>query len=264
VKIALSNLDVDEPRRHGEALTTNDRLIAAWEIVSVITSFLLAEWLIRPFGPRYNPLVGAPLVVALIVMVLSHYARGENLQTIGWRIDNFWRALRSLLLPTLVAMIVIGILGWVLGGFSSNKWREWRWLLWLPMWGFIQQYALQGFINRRAQIALGTGYWSILLVASIFAVLHLPNLWLAVGTFIVARPGFIDDGCGVTNRCAPGTKSWHQVFCLNSVTFAKTFGRREPLSFREAKLHRVLAKFVTPIGIMSLINKLDAEVSETL
>lgn len=184
MKIALSNLDVDEPRRHGEALTTNDRLIAAWEIVSVITSFLLAEWLIRPFGPRYNPLVGAPLVVALIVMVLSHYARGENLQTIGWRIDNFWRALRSLLLPTLVAMIVIGVLGWVLGGFSSNKWREWRWLLWLPLWGFIQQYALQGFINRRAQIALGMGYWSVLLVASIFAVLHLPNLWLAVGTFI--------------------------------------------------------------------------------
>lgn len=184
MKITLSNLDVDEPCQHGETLTTSDRLIATWEIVSVVSSFLVAEWLIQPFGPRYNPLVGAPLVVALIVMALSHYARGENLQTIGWRIDNFWPALRTLLPPTLGAVILIAIVGWALGGFSSIKWRDWRWLLWLPFWALIQQYALQGFINRRAQIALGLGYRSVLLVASIFAMLHLPNVWLAIGTFI--------------------------------------------------------------------------------
>lgn len=164
--------------------TPTDKLIATWEMVSVISSFLVAEWLIRPFGARDNILASAPLVIALIVMILSHYARGENLRRIGWRIDNFWQALRALLPFTLSAAIFIAIVGWALGGFRSNKWHDWHWLLWLTMWALIQQYALQGFINRRAQIVWGLGYRSIFLVAFVFALLHLPNAWLAISTFI--------------------------------------------------------------------------------
>jgi membrane protease YdiL (CAAX protease family) len=164
--------------------TPTDKLIATWEIVSVISSFLIAEWLIRPFGARDNILASAPLVIALIVMILSHYARGENLVTIGWRIDNLWQALRALLPLTMGAAIFIAIVGWSLGGFRSNKWHDWQWLFWLTIWALIQQYALQGFINRRAQIVWGKGYRSILLVAFAFALLHLPNVWLAISTFI--------------------------------------------------------------------------------
>jgi membrane protease YdiL (CAAX protease family) len=51
-------------------------------------------------------------------------------------------------------------------------------------WGLVQQYVLQAFINRRAMIVFGRGWASILLVATIFAGLHLPNLWLAVITFV--------------------------------------------------------------------------------
>jgi membrane protease YdiL (CAAX protease family) len=47
----------------------------------------------------------------------------------------------------------------------------------------MQQYVLQGFINRRAQILFGRGSKSVLLVALIFALLHLPNPWLSVATF---------------------------------------------------------------------------------
>ena len=58
-----------------------------------------------------------------------------------------------------------------------------EWALWLPLWGLMQQYVLQGFINRRAQMALGRGWPSVLLVAFVFALLHLPNPWLAFATF---------------------------------------------------------------------------------
>jgi membrane protease YdiL (CAAX protease family) len=162
----------------------SDRLIAGWEIVSVISSFLMAEWIIRPFGSRDKLVAAIPLGIALIVIILSHYARGETLRSLGWRFDNFWQAIRFLALPTLCMAAVIISAGWAIKGFGSNKWREWQWVAWLPLWALVQQYALQGFINRRAQIVFGTGYKSILAVAVVFAMLHLPNPWLTVGTFI--------------------------------------------------------------------------------
>jgi len=51
------------------------------------------------------------------------------------------------------------------------------------LWGFLQQYALQGFINRRAQLVWGRGPLSVLVVALTFALLHLPNPWLMLATF---------------------------------------------------------------------------------
>src|SRR5260370_38537944 len=50
-------------------------------------------------------------------------------------------------------------------------------------WGLAQQYALQAFINRRAQSVLGEGWLSVLLVAAVFSALHLHNAWLVVVTF---------------------------------------------------------------------------------
>jgi membrane protease YdiL (CAAX protease family) len=47
-----------------------------------------------------------------------------------------------------------------------------------------QQYALQGYINRRAQILFGQGWKSVLLVALLFAGVHLPNPLLFALTFI--------------------------------------------------------------------------------
>lgn len=144
----------------------------------------MAEWIIQPAGGN-GELIGAlPLSIALSLMILSHRVRGEGLREIGWRLDNFWMAGRLLLLPMLGGALLIILSGWLSGGFRSSKLQIWQWLLWLPVWGLIQQYSLQGFINRRAQIVWGKGWLSVLLVAVIFALLHLPNLWLTFATFI--------------------------------------------------------------------------------
>lgn len=158
--------------------------LAVWEIVSVTSSFLIAAWLILPFVGNDKVIWAIPIAFAFALMLFSHRARGETAREIGWRMDNFFEAVRLLILPVACAVVLIVLLGWWMGsqGVEGLRLRP-RFLL-LPVWGFAQQYVMQGFINRRAQLVWGRGWPSILLVALIFSLLHLPNLWLSVATFL--------------------------------------------------------------------------------
>jgi membrane protease YdiL (CAAX protease family) len=157
--------------------------IAFWEIASVLTSCLLAEWVVLSFAGG-SKLVGAvPVILALGLMLYSHHERGENAKKVGFRTDNFFAACRLLLLPTAAVVLLLIALAW----FTRHSlvlapWRN-RFLL-LPLWALFQQYALNGFINRRAQLALGKGMKSVLVVALVFSLLHFPNPLLAVLTFV--------------------------------------------------------------------------------
>jgi membrane protease YdiL (CAAX protease family) len=157
--------------------------LAMWEIVSVITSFLIAEWVVLALVGGSKVILAIPIVMSFVLMGVSHRERGETLHCIGFRFDNFVTAARLLILPTAAAVLVIIVVGWTLNqSLLSAPWRN-RFLL-LPIWALVQQYALNGFINRRAQLVLGKGVKSIVLVALIFGLLHLPNPLLAVLTFI--------------------------------------------------------------------------------
>lgn len=159
------------------------RTLAAWEIASVSSSFLIAAWLVLPFAGNDKVIWAIPIAAAFTLMLVSHHAYGETARDVGWRVDNLLEAIRLLLLPTLGAAILILLLGWLLGSLRF-EWSQLRpRFLWLPVWGLLQQYVMQGFINRRAQIIFGRGWRSVLLVGLIFAILHLPNLWLTVATF---------------------------------------------------------------------------------
>jgi membrane protease YdiL (CAAX protease family) len=157
--------------------------LALWEIVSVVTSCLIAEWVVLSFAGRSKLIGSIPILLACGLMVFSHRERGETPQEIGFRTDNFLASCRLLLLPTALAVLVIFATGWftshsIFAGHFRARYFS------LPLWALFQQYALNGFINRRAQLALGKGVKSIALVAVIFALLHLPNPLLATVTFI--------------------------------------------------------------------------------
>jgi len=158
--------------------------LASWEVATVVSSCLIAEWALVPFASERGILTAFPVVLAVGFMIFSHWYRGENLRTIGFRLDNFVAAARILILPTIGAVMVILILGWALSG-SAFVFRPWRLhLALLPLWAIFQQYALHGFINRRLQLAFGTGYKVTLLVGLVFGLLHLPNPILALLTFL--------------------------------------------------------------------------------
>ncbi len=93
------------------------------------------------------------------------------------------------MLPMIVTAIVCLAIGW----WTGERIDFLRWHISRPLavqlilgfaWGFVQQYMLQSLVNRRAQIIWGRGWLSVLVVAAIFAGLHLPNPALTVATFV--------------------------------------------------------------------------------
>jgi len=167
---------------HTEEGPMNHRTLALWEMVSVIVSCLIAEWVVLAFaGPR-SIAIAIPTMLALSLMIFSHRTYGETLRDLGFRLDNFLAAAKQLVLPTIIAIAFIILVSWFSHDFSPRPLR-WRFLL-VPFWALFQQYALQGYLNRRAQIFAGQGWTSILLVALLFAVVHLPNPTLFILTFV--------------------------------------------------------------------------------
>lgn len=154
------------------------RALAAWEIVSVIVSCLIAEWVVLAFVGANKFVLAIPVALALTLMVFSHRVYGESARDLGFRFDNFIAAGKLLLLPTFAAVVAIILFS---GQYQPREPGRWRFLL-VPLWALFQQYVLQGYLNRRAQIVFGAGWKSVAMTAVLFAVVHLPNPLLCVLT----------------------------------------------------------------------------------
>jgi membrane protease YdiL (CAAX protease family) len=165
-----------------------DRSLAIWEILSVISSCLIAEWVITAVVGASSMLIIVPIIFAFGFMIWSHRLRGESLREIGFRLDNFGKAARLLVLPMVLGSLVLIAIGYFYRSIDFFRWRGGGEILGMPLlgmlWGLVQQYALQGFINRRAQIVWGSGFVSILIVAVLFGAFHLPNPTLMIATFL--------------------------------------------------------------------------------
>ena len=173
---------MDQPSRIS-SVELSGRALAGWEIASVLVSCLLAEWIVLSFLGRSRWVVVIPVLLALGLMLVSHREYGENAKQLGFRFDNFFAAARILLLPTVAGVGVILLVAWLMkDGLSLAPFRPRYFLLFF--WALFQQYVLQAYINRRAQMMLGQGFLSVLLVALIFGTMHLPNLVLTALTIL--------------------------------------------------------------------------------
>ncbi len=166
------------------------RTVAAHEVGSVISSVFLTLWLIIPLQPPFKWMWGIPGVLALALIVNSHRVRGESLRQLGLSMDDFGRALKLLVLPTLIAIILFVSIGLMTETYQHRQDFSLTLIL-LPIWGLVQQLILQGFIYRRVRYLLvGDGEsgnrsrvnLAIVLTALLFSLAHAPNPALMVLT----------------------------------------------------------------------------------
>ena len=168
------------------------RAVAALEVASVLASVFITTWVIIPLQPGPRWLVAVPGLLAFWLILNSHRLRGEKISEAGFRALYFGRALKLVALPTLLACAAFGLIGYLTGSFHRTS-HFWTNLVFLPLWGLLQQYVLQGFIYRRMRSLLvhetaspGEQKWQIslanLATAAIFALAHAPNLMLMLLT----------------------------------------------------------------------------------
>ncbi|HVS81180.1 MAG TPA: CPBP family glutamic-type intramembrane protease [Pyrinomonadaceae bacterium] len=185
----MSSVAKDEQHSDARLMTdTGDRQLGAWEIASVVSSILIAEWIAASVAGGSRFIVAIPITLAFAFMIVSHRLRNETLRDLGFRFDNFFRTGMLLLLPmVLVAVVCLALGRWFGGQTNFLSWHAGTPIIGqLALgfgWGLLQQYVLQGFINRRTQLIVGRGWLSVVLVAAVFSALHLPNAWLVVATF---------------------------------------------------------------------------------
>jgi len=163
---------------------TVERALAGWEIVSVMSSLLIAEWVALALFGSGKVIVAVPVILAFALMLVSHRLRSETPADIGIRLDNFATATLKLAIPTIIAAASILAIGWVLHSLRLGQISGRQRYLLMPLWALAQQYVIQGFINRRGQLIFGKGWKSVLVVAAVFGLLHLPNVGLALLTFL--------------------------------------------------------------------------------
>lgn len=168
-------------------LPSDERALAGWEIASVVSTVVVAEWVVLALAGESRLLLTSTVAVLVVFMFASHRLRGESARDVGWRLDNFGQAARLLLLILGPPTLLLLLFGWLSGNLGLLRWRGGQSVFGAPalgiLWGLLQQYALQGFINRRAQLVWGRGWKSVVVVALLFGALHLPNPLLTLATF---------------------------------------------------------------------------------
>jgi hypothetical protein len=120
-----------------------NNLSPLWEIISVITSCLIAEWIVMAFAGSSKVVGAIPVGLALAFMIISHRERGESAHDNGFRIDNFWPAARVLLWPTIIGVLSILMLSWWIRGHEFTLAPLRLRYVSLPLWALFQQYALR-------------------------------------------------------------------------------------------------------------------------
>ncbi|MBV9462718.1 MAG: CPBP family intramembrane metalloprotease [Verrucomicrobiae bacterium] len=96
---------------------------------------------------------------------------------------NFWAAFRLLAPPTIGAILIFVSMGAALHSLDLGADRFWKKLLPDIFAGQLaQQVLVQFYFHRRAMQLFGRGWRSIAWVAAYFALIHLPNPALTIGT----------------------------------------------------------------------------------
>ena len=124
----------------------------------------------------------------IIFVAASNAIHSDGRRALGVRVDNLLESLFEVGTATVIVFIVLAGTGSLLGTLRPvDEWEASR-VPWIFFWALVQQYALQDFVLPRMTEVFPAPVPAALASAGVFALLHLPNPPLALGTGII---GFI-------------------------------------------------------------------------
>jgi hypothetical protein len=159
-----------------------ERWAALAEVALIFGLFTVFLWGGRDLIPGSS----AVFIVSMLVLLFCLHRRSrESARELGLRWDTFSAALR-LLFPIVISVATMVIIYSIIA--DTARFPAWPKipgvLLSFVVSGFLQQYVLLGFFYRRLARVLHSPSHATLATAAVFAVLHVPNTFLTVVTFL--------------------------------------------------------------------------------
>ena len=171
----LASSSASEPAPPRRAL----RVSAVGEVALIVGVIFAIIWV----EPLHRPTLDLSLKILVGLLLLgSPMVHRDSLKRLGLRLDNFWQALRGVMLVSLLtAGVSIGV-GYYLVSIDppANIAIELRDYF---IWAAAQQYALQSVILQRLEDA-GLRRRAPLAAAALFSIVHAPNPGLLILTFL--------------------------------------------------------------------------------
>jgi membrane protease YdiL (CAAX protease family) len=152
----------------------------ALEPLAFVALGVAYAWVIQPTG---NSWIQVPFMTVIVLIPLaSNFLHGDKLHDMGIRFDNLWSSTREVGVVTLLATGLVVVVGYVVGAGPAFPRGILGYMLFYPLWGLVQQYAMQSFAFRRTLESVERPWLSAAITALLFAVLHWPNWPLALLT----------------------------------------------------------------------------------
>jgi membrane protease YdiL (CAAX protease family) len=168
------------PAEVSKSPRTGVRVWPTAEVVLIIGLIFLIIWVVKPLDvPGLD--LSLRIVVGLL-LVGSPWFHSDSRERLGFRLDNFWKALAGVLPVSLLAAGVSIGAGYFLASIEplENAALE---LAYYFAWATAQQYALQSVILLRLEDA-GLRGRAPLAAAALFSLVHAPNPGLLILTFL--------------------------------------------------------------------------------
>lgn len=125
---------------------------------------------------------------AWIVYIAMRVRKDSSLLTVwGFRRDRFRSAFIATSSIAGIAIAMMAVIA-VSHGSALFHWHMLPLFLLYPVWGITQQFLIQGLVVRnlsRASGVVGTAWVVTTVSAALFAIVHLPDPTLAIGTFFL-------------------------------------------------------------------------------
>jgi membrane protease YdiL (CAAX protease family) len=158
------------------------RPLALFESIAIFALILVIMWVVMPSGILWLQITATAAAAAAVIA--SQRARGENWRTMGldgtWFGATIWR----FGLPALPALCGMWFFGLFAGSIKVSAAAFLLTALLYTFWALVQQYLFQAYFARRLQIVFTGRVALALVVAAMFAAVHLPAPLLTAGTFV--------------------------------------------------------------------------------